>query len=168
MSPEEARALFLEHCQPGDRGTLERYGEKAAVAAILAATNQPGEFEGRGPHATNRVCAVCTAEVAVWPEVMCCHCQTMPWKLSATPMRPTLFDGSEALRDRIREIQHTTLSKPIKAVMADAIVALKRKPLRADDLQAAWDRVDSLPPIEFKPDEAYEILTALACAQVQA
>jgi hypothetical protein len=29
-----ARALFLGHCQPGDRGTLERYGEKAAVAAI--------------------------------------------------------------------------------------------------------------------------------------
>ena len=30
-----ALALFRSHCQPGDRGTLERYGEKAAVAAIL-------------------------------------------------------------------------------------------------------------------------------------
>lgn len=38
MSPDEARALFLDHCEPGNRGTLERYGEKAAVAAIMAAT----------------------------------------------------------------------------------------------------------------------------------
>jgi hypothetical protein len=38
MSPEQSRALFLDHCQPGDRGTLERYGEKAAVAAIVAVT----------------------------------------------------------------------------------------------------------------------------------
>lgn len=39
MTPEQARALFLENCQPGDRGTLERYGEKAAVAAILEAVD---------------------------------------------------------------------------------------------------------------------------------
>lgn len=38
MTPGDARALFLQHCQPGSRGTLERYGEKAAVAAILAVT----------------------------------------------------------------------------------------------------------------------------------
>jgi hypothetical protein len=38
MNAEQARALFLEHCQPSDRGTLERYGEKAAVAAIMAVT----------------------------------------------------------------------------------------------------------------------------------
>lgn len=38
MSPEQALALYREHCQPGDRGALERYGEKAAVAAIVAAT----------------------------------------------------------------------------------------------------------------------------------
>lgn len=37
VSPEQARALFLEHCQPSFRSALERYGEKAAVAAILAA-----------------------------------------------------------------------------------------------------------------------------------
>jgi len=37
VNAEQARAVFLEHCQPGDRGTLERHGEKAAVAAILAA-----------------------------------------------------------------------------------------------------------------------------------
>lgn len=36
MSPEKARELFLEQCGPGDRGTLERHGEKAAVAAIMA------------------------------------------------------------------------------------------------------------------------------------
>jgi hypothetical protein len=34
MTPDQARALFLEHCEPGD---LSHYGEKAAVAAILAA-----------------------------------------------------------------------------------------------------------------------------------
>lgn len=38
MSPAEARALFLEQCQPGDRGTLERYAMQPAVAAILAVT----------------------------------------------------------------------------------------------------------------------------------
>jgi len=39
MNAEQARALFLDQCPPGDRGALERYGEKSAVAAILAATN---------------------------------------------------------------------------------------------------------------------------------
>lgn len=39
---ETARALFLEHCQPGSRGTLERYGEGPAVSAILEAV---GVFE---------------------------------------------------------------------------------------------------------------------------
>lgn len=38
MSPAEARALFLDQCQPGDRGTLERYAMQPAVAAILAVT----------------------------------------------------------------------------------------------------------------------------------
>jgi hypothetical protein len=38
MTEQEARALYRDHCQPGDRGTLEHYGEKAAVAAILAVT----------------------------------------------------------------------------------------------------------------------------------
>jgi hypothetical protein len=37
MNAADARELFLNHCQPGDRGTLERHGEKAAVAAILGA-----------------------------------------------------------------------------------------------------------------------------------
>jgi hypothetical protein len=36
MSPAEARTLFLDQLGPND--TLARYGEKAAVAAILAAT----------------------------------------------------------------------------------------------------------------------------------
>ena len=40
MNAEQARALFLEHCKPGSHGTLERYGEQAAVAAILAAVEQ--------------------------------------------------------------------------------------------------------------------------------
>jgi len=40
MTPEQARALFYEHREPGD---LAHYGEKAAVAAILAATDQSGE-----------------------------------------------------------------------------------------------------------------------------
>ena len=35
MNADQARALFLDHCEPGD---LSHYGEKAAVAAILAAT----------------------------------------------------------------------------------------------------------------------------------
>lgn len=37
MTEEQALALYREHCQPGDRGALERHGEKAAVAAIMAA-----------------------------------------------------------------------------------------------------------------------------------
>jgi hypothetical protein len=36
MSPDEARTLFLDQLGPND--TLARYGEKAAVAAIMAAT----------------------------------------------------------------------------------------------------------------------------------
>lgn len=39
MTEQEARALFLEHCQPGD---MSHYGEKAAVAAILAAVGAHG------------------------------------------------------------------------------------------------------------------------------
>jgi len=35
MTPEQARALFNEHREPGD---LAHYGEKAAVAAIMEAT----------------------------------------------------------------------------------------------------------------------------------
>jgi len=38
MTPEQARAVFLDHCAPGGLGTLERYGEGAAVAAIVAVT----------------------------------------------------------------------------------------------------------------------------------
>lgn len=37
MNADQARALFLEHCEPGD---LSHYGEKAAVAAILAVAEQ--------------------------------------------------------------------------------------------------------------------------------
>ena len=33
MTPEQARALYLDHCTVGG---MEHYGEKAAVAAILA------------------------------------------------------------------------------------------------------------------------------------
>lgn len=40
MTPEQARELFNEHREPGD---LAHYGEKAAVAAILAAVNQAVE-----------------------------------------------------------------------------------------------------------------------------
>lgn len=36
MTEDEARLLFLDHCQPGNRGTLERHGERPAIAAILA------------------------------------------------------------------------------------------------------------------------------------
>lgn len=32
MTPEQARALYLDHCTVGG---MEQYGEKAAVAAIL-------------------------------------------------------------------------------------------------------------------------------------
>lgn len=38
MSPEQARALFLDQCQPGDRGALERHGSVPAVAAIMTVT----------------------------------------------------------------------------------------------------------------------------------
>lgn len=41
---EIARKLFLEQCQPGDRGALERHGEKAAVAAIIAALSMDRQF----------------------------------------------------------------------------------------------------------------------------
>jgi len=37
MTPEQARALFNEHREPGD---LAHYGEKAAVAAILDVTDK--------------------------------------------------------------------------------------------------------------------------------
>lgn len=36
MTQDEAREAFINECQPGSRGTLERYGEKPAVAAIMA------------------------------------------------------------------------------------------------------------------------------------
>jgi hypothetical protein len=39
--------------------------------------------------AADRECTVCAATVAAWPEVMCCHCQTVPWKRLATaPVAP--------------------------------------------------------------------------------
>ena len=41
MTPEQARELFNEHREPGD---LAHYGEKAAVAAIIAAT-QPATLQ---------------------------------------------------------------------------------------------------------------------------
>lgn len=37
MTPDEARALFNEHREPGD---MAHYGEKAAVAAILASVDE--------------------------------------------------------------------------------------------------------------------------------
>lgn len=43
MTEEQARLLFLDHCQPGNRGALERHGERPAVAAILAALTPPAE-----------------------------------------------------------------------------------------------------------------------------
>jgi hypothetical protein len=43
MNADQARALFLEHCEPSD---LSHYGEKAAVAAILAATELATSKEG--------------------------------------------------------------------------------------------------------------------------
>lgn len=69
MTPEQARALFLEHCQPGDRGTLERYGEKAAVAAILAATNQAEEVDDRGARITEAARAMVAVQGMDWAEL---------------------------------------------------------------------------------------------------
>ena len=34
MSPQQARALFINHCRPGGSATLQRYGTQAAVNAI--------------------------------------------------------------------------------------------------------------------------------------
>jgi len=46
MKPEQARALFNEHRETGD---MAHYGEKAAVAAILASTSwQPIETAPKG------------------------------------------------------------------------------------------------------------------------
>lgn len=39
MSPEQARALFLDHCKPGGAATLQRYGTQAAVDAIVTLTD---------------------------------------------------------------------------------------------------------------------------------
>lgn len=38
MSPEQARALFLDHCKPGGAATLQRYGTQAAIDAIGSLT----------------------------------------------------------------------------------------------------------------------------------
>ena len=50
MTPEQARALFLDHCAPGD---LSHYGVSAAVAAIMAAVDQAGKVK------TERRCFHC-------------------------------------------------------------------------------------------------------------
>lgn len=47
MTEDQARLLFLEHCQPGNRGALERHGERPAVAAILAALRPQPSGETR-------------------------------------------------------------------------------------------------------------------------
>jgi hypothetical protein len=33
------------------------------------------------PKASSRVCDICSATVAEWPEVMCCHCGEQPWRI---------------------------------------------------------------------------------------
>lgn len=35
VDEDTARELYRAHCNPGERGALERYGEEAAVAAIM-------------------------------------------------------------------------------------------------------------------------------------
>lgn len=50
MTPEQARALFNEHREPGD---LAHYGEKAAVAAIMT-LNKEGWHVGEVEIATTR------------------------------------------------------------------------------------------------------------------
>ena len=57
---------------------------EAAIAFTIARLSGDSCDLADRPTATNRVCTVCTAEVAAWPGAMCCHCQTMPWK-RATP-----------------------------------------------------------------------------------
>lgn len=39
MTEDQARALFRSNCSVGPNGALERHGEKAAVAAIMAAVS---------------------------------------------------------------------------------------------------------------------------------
>lgn len=46
MTEDEARLLFLDHCQPGNRGVLERHGERPAIAAILALAAPADGWQG--------------------------------------------------------------------------------------------------------------------------
>lgn len=36
FTTDQALRLFLDHCKTGDRGTLELYGQQAAVAAMMS------------------------------------------------------------------------------------------------------------------------------------
>jgi hypothetical protein len=59
-----------------------------AVLALIASVMEENE----------RVCTICTATVARFPEAMCCHCYEMPWPIKHTPdeARATLSPKSES------------------------------------------------------------------------
>lgn len=51
-------------------------------------TTNPHPLTDR-PETTDRECTDCGATVAAWPEVLCCHCRTVPWKRLSTSSQPS-------------------------------------------------------------------------------
>lgn len=60
---------------------------EAALAQEQSRTDAPGEPQ--------RECETCGAVVAAWPNVMCCHCQEVPWKLSHPTQEQPLASREE-------------------------------------------------------------------------
>jgi hypothetical protein len=104
-SIEDAKWDMTPHVQ--EVATFER-DHLATVAP------QPVDVEARA----ERECTACKAGVAEFPEVMCCHCREVPWKLRPPLTTPPVKQSTSDLEGRARELLAAEFDAPwmVKAI----------------------------------------------------
>ena len=81
----QAREILARHYREAGFGLLAddyakgREDDDPSILAVLEALSHKRSEDD----VERRICKVCTAVVATFPEAMCCHCQEVPWAIAA-------------------------------------------------------------------------------------
>jgi hypothetical protein len=111
-------AANLRH-DPAHAASVAEYAVAVSEGASLAelasrvwdARTASDEVLGEAGGAEKRVCDICKATVAVWPNVMCCHCTERPWRAVPTASPVKLGHDSSVIRDRVESIHPDLLAE---------------------------------------------------------
>jgi hypothetical protein len=122
-------AANLRH-DPAHAASVAEYAVAVSEGASLAelasrvwdARTASDEVLGEAGGAEKRVCDICKATVAVWPNVMCCHCTERPWRAVPTAS-PVPVDASGIFRAALEQIVKNDTSASASHIARKALAA---------------------------------------------